>query len=136
MALTAVGVVADAVVEIHEPRGAGKFHIGSTGPVPRRGCIRKISRYHYRYTANCHNLHFWTPTPTLPRWEREHKESADYARLQYKSPCGRGLGGGGDWDETTKNPLNIYAKELRNNSIDTECLVTSPTPRPPPAEGE
>ncbi len=35
------------------------------------------------YTANCHNLHFWTPTPTLPHWEREHKESADYARLQY-----------------------------------------------------
>ncbi len=39
----------------------------------------------YCYTANCHNLHFWTPTPTLPRWEREHKESADYARLQYSA---------------------------------------------------
>ncbi len=44
----------------------------------------KYTEKYADYTANCHNLHFWTPTPTLPRWEREHKESADYARLQYK----------------------------------------------------
>ena len=40
------------------------------------------------------------------------------------TPCGRGLGGGGDWDErmNPRNPHNIYAKELRNNSTDTDRL--------------
>jgi len=28
-------------------------------------------------------LHFWTPTPTLPRWERELMEIAYHARSQY-----------------------------------------------------
>ena len=29
-------------------------------------------------------LRFCSPTPTLPRWEREFMKSADYARSQYK----------------------------------------------------
>ncbi len=28
-------------------------------------------------------LRFWSPTPTLPRWEREFIKSADYAHSQY-----------------------------------------------------
>ena len=29
-------------------------------------------------------LRFWSPTPTLPHWEREFMKSADYASSQYK----------------------------------------------------
>jgi len=34
------------------------------------------------YAANRHSLAFLNPTQTLPRWEREHKESADYAYIK------------------------------------------------------
>ena len=35
------------------------------------------------YTANWHNFTFLSPTPTLPRWEREFMKGAYYASSQY-----------------------------------------------------
>ena len=44
IALIAFVLVAAAVVEIHAPRVAGTAYIGSTRPIPPRGCIGKVSR--------------------------------------------------------------------------------------------